>query len=248
MLARGRGGRPAAARRARPNFAHRVQRATFVPSCVVLGCGPGVLMAVRDLTGNHSQQPVIRRSLRLFTSLNLKNAADGNLAYLRSRLLPQLRELFRLREASPEFIRTWGEFKFIVGNLRISTREARNRSVRGAGGRKNAKSAQLKWFLHFRREGQRRGWTRNRANKHFSQLVCDLVNGKRELPEGFNLSWFQSAACTTGKGERIKYVASLPETLKRAGTDPRRAKLLASPPEADPAIPPVDVSVIRKGV
>ena len=32
----------------------------------------GVLMAVRDLTGNHSQQPVIRRSLRLFTSLILR--------------------------------------------------------------------------------------------------------------------------------------------------------------------------------
>jgi hypothetical protein len=62
-------------------------------------------------------------------------------------------------------------------------------------------------------------------------------------------AWFQSAACTTGKGERIKYVASLPETLKRAGTDPRRAKLLASPPEADPAIPPVDVSAYpEKGV
>lgn len=165
-------------------------------------------------------------------------AATGNLIYLQKQVLPRLRELFKVRDASPEFSLLWGEFMFIIGTLPFSAKEALHRHLRAKGGSEQEKSAQVKWYLHWRRHHcEKLRWSPNRANKEFVRLVRDLASGKRPAPSGFTPEWFKKAAGEHG---------GLPDTLKRANKDRRAEQLLADSADVEPRIPPITLAAYPK--
>ena len=69
---------------------------------------------------------------------NSKKAADGNLAYMRAFVLPELEELLEHRECSPHFTRLWGEYCRLCENIGIAVIAMNRRQA----GREIGKSSQ----------------------------------------------------------------------------------------------------------
>jgi hypothetical protein len=146
-------------------------------------------------------------------------------------VLPRLLELLEVRDASPEFALLWGEYKSSIDGVPDSIKREVIRSKRAKGGSEQEKSAQVKWYLHWKRHHcDELGWSPNRAKKEFVFLVRDLASGKRPVPAGFTREWFKKAVGDHG---------GLPEVLRRANKNKRAKQLLSDSADAEPRIPPV---------
>lgn len=122
-----------------------------------------------------------------------KKAADGNLAYLRAHVLPDLKELFEGRTSSPRFLVLWGEYCRLCENIGVAVTAMKHRQAgREIGRSSQTKDAQVKWYLHWRRRHvDELGKPLNIANVEFKNLVEDIVEGKVKCPDGFDITWFR---------------------------------------------------------
>jgi len=176
-----------------------------------------------------------------------KNAFRGNLSYLHKHVTPHLEALIHDRQASVELSILWGEFCRITAQLPEAIERTQHRHSRS---RKNEKSAQLKWYLHWRRRFvDEMGWSAREANRVFCQIVFDIVEGRVQPPNGFDAAWFEKA-CGTYEDEssnppKTKFGRGLPDSLKRVKHDKRRPELLQSKPSDNPLIPPIKFEAYR---
>ena len=177
-----------------------------------------------------------------------RNAAVGNLAYLRQTVLPALELLIEKRKASVRLASSWGEFRWLAESLSITIPASRNRQRSIELGRKHNKDAQLKWYLHWRRfHCDGKGLSPRRANTLLSRLLVDISRDKIVSPDGFSKDWFQQCMYQPRVDQNDHVVAGpkarssgLSELFLRSGKDKRATRLLASDPEDDPRIPPLD--------
>ena len=164
---------------------------------------------------------------------NAAFAVKGNIIYVRNELIPQLEFLFLHRQWGARFSTLWGEFRGIVEGFGFALRAGANKQARSPGGAKHDRSAQLKFYLHFRRYHLAQGWTVPRVNRTFIGLARDVAKGKLAAPVGFDSAFFDKAA-PINHGR-----CNLSRALKHAMKDPRYQKLLDSPPDQAPRIPPL---------
>lgn len=158
-----------------------------------------------------------------------------NLEYLRRDVYPYLDKLFEGRSNSPEFLLLWGEFCQIAENIGVSVQRR---------GKDDKLTGQIKWYLHWRRYcNDVLEVSTIAANKTFVMAAWRIVDSNAPCPPGFDKDWFILALgqTTEGRGKKNKPARQLPDSLKRAYIDRKKAdQLLASNPETDPKIPPID--------
>jgi hypothetical protein len=178
-----------------------------------------------------------------------RHAVLGNTNYLRARVVPRLNELISNRVASPELAVLWGEFRDVTESMaEVVAREVRNYKSGAIGGADN-REGQLKFYLHWRKYYCDMGLSVNRANEKFTKLVSQIVSDELQIPEGFDKLWFHDTRkqLEGTTREEPKTGRGLANSLLRALQDPRTPALLASAPDEEPRIPPLELTAYRRG-
>lgn len=176
---------------------------------------------------------------------NSIKAADGNLAYLRTHVLPELREMFEHRSSSPRFALVWGEYSRILKSIAVAVPAMKRRKVgRDTIQGRQIKDAQVKWYLHWRRRHvDELGKAMNIANVEIKDLVEKIVEGKTKRPDGFDIEWFRKTQLNFEKATRKRPAFSewgLARALKNSNRHPLKSKLLKQSLTDEPRIPSVD--------
>lgn len=200
--------------------------------------------AKRQFTEIKKRKPKTSKKMPIIRQYNSASGVvltvQENLAYLRSDIYPYLNKMLEGRSSSPEFLLLWGEFCRIAENIGVSTQR------RGKGDKLDG---QIKWCLHWQRYCKDvLGVSTIAANKTFLNVAWKIVDSDAPCPPGFDKDWFALALgqTTEGREKKIKPARQLPNSLKRAYGNRRKAdQLLASSPEADPKIPPINPSFYK---
>lgn len=168
-------------------------------------------------------------------------AFAGNLGHLRDHHFNQLEEAFHRREATPEFLLLWGEFRAIAQSLEPAARISNTRNKGRGAKQPEPLLAQRKWYLHWiRHYKDKLGNTVQKANSDFITTALEIAEGRRQPPQGFDAQWFaQALRQEPDENGGRRAVRELPSYLKKARSYKHAAKLLKQAPSEGPLIPSV---------
>lgn len=171
-----------------------------------------------------------------------KRAVEGNLRYLKRRIVPELEAMFADQQSGPLFALLWGEFCGIAEGLFESVPVAMQRHQNREIGRAKHKDAQLKWYLHWLRRAKGSGVSSRQATKQLLTLILSIVDERIQTPAGFEKSWFSAMLYkprtqASGAVMRNARTGGFSERFVRSRGDPKRLELLKSLPDELPAIP-----------
>lgn len=154
--------------------------------------------------------------------------------------IPIVEELIDKGELTPNLLYHWGILSSCHAYL-INSGLAQSTDLMPQVNRKKAAATQsvepqAKWYAHWRKHWiDIGGASAIEANRRFIGQILDLVEGRRELPEGFNEEWFSRCLSKTKDGF-LK--ADLSPTLKRLPNDTERyERLKAAHPRREPVVP-----------
>jgi hypothetical protein len=151
--------------------------------------------------------------------------------------LPALQQLLLARSATIEFAFLWG--RFCAAAAGFVGEAASSGCPADLSAELLKRRGPLKWYLHWRRYYESRGFSMHRANSDFLAIAHEIVSGVRPAPPGFCPSWFQGALC---RGENKMPRRALPHAFKRANRLGCASQLLKSRPDEEPSIPPLGVA------
>lgn len=174
---------------------------------------------------------------------NSKNAADGNLAYLRTHVLSELTELFEQKTSSSRFALLWGEYCGILESIGVAVIAMnRRQSGREIGRSSQSKDAQVKWYLHWRRRHvDELGKSLRTANFEFKGLVDQIVNEKVTCPDGFSVEWFRKTQSKYSKKSGSSEWG-LARAFSTSNLHPLKSEFLKQSPTDEPKIPSVELN------
>jgi hypothetical protein len=151
--------------------------------------------------------------------------------------LPALQQLLLARNLTVEFVFLWGRFcAAAAGFVGEAVSPGGHADLTAALLKRRGP---LKWYLHWRRYYEAKGFSMHRANADFLTLAYEIVSGVRPAPPGFSPSWFQGALC---RGENKTPRRALPHAFKRANRLGCAQQLLKSRADEEPAIPPLGLA------
>ena len=195
-----------------------------------------------DVIGSHHEVPGVEAEdvahSDAIVPYRERYAAGKNERYLREHVLPRLKLLMRTRSATAEFAMLWGEYCEVRGALKGAV-DLRTRQH--AAAKANSRQTQVEWYLEVRAYLEASGLTVRQSKAAFVDLVFDIVQRKRRLPPGFNISWFEKAlAKRKNRHGNDEYVRDLPDALRRAKQRMRTIEAGSAEEAGRPSIPPVD--------
>lgn len=165
-----------------------------------------------------------------------KKAADGNLAHLRTHVLPKLTELFEQRHCSPRFSLLWGDYCRIRESIGVAVPAMiRRKAGRETDQSSQFKHAQVKWYLR---------WRRRHVDELGKALSIANVESKTKCPDGFDIEWFRKTQLNFEKATRERPAFSewgLARALSNSNRHPLKSELLKQNLIDEPRIPSVEL-------
>lgn len=185
-------------------------------------------------------KPKRQTDVKFIYRSHVKQALDANRDYLQNDLIPPLAVLFSERSSSPSFIRLWGDFCRMAGEMDLVFDRKEKRHGQWQA---QAKHEQLQWYAHYYLRERKNHKNAIETEKAICRLINAILDGKISEPIGFGVDWFETMLDLSGSVESNINYAKLTTafTQKRLSTNQMK-QLIRRPTKS---LPPLSLKIPR---